>query len=137
MYTCTMENKSNAELMQGQLRYPFLCSFCVLVMATLLTLGGLQSAPVVEAVDITFYNNSGACTGEGHTVSNLPARTCAVVTSSEGPVPISGLASDMTTIVHRNGGCTTEVFSRTGPNVWCVTGGGFTALSWWLQWPPL
>jgi hypothetical protein len=89
-----MENKSNAELMQRQLRYPFLCSFCVLVMATLLTGSGLQSAPVVEAVDIiTFYNNSGACTGEGHTVSNLPSRTCAVVPSSEGSVLISGLAS--------------------------------------------
>ncbi len=65
-----MEKKSNVELTQGQLRYPFLCSFCMLVMATLLRGGDLQSAPVVEAVDITFYNNPGACTGEGPIVSN-------------------------------------------------------------------
>ncbi|CAK9196439.1 unnamed protein product [Sphagnum troendelagicum] len=50
----------NAKLMQGQL-YPLLCSLYVLVMATLLTGGGLQSA-VAEAVDITFFYNSGAWT---------------------------------------------------------------------------
>jgi hypothetical protein len=129
MYRRTMENMSNAKLMQGQLRYPLLCSFCVLVMATLLTGGGLQSA-VVEAVDITFFDNSGACTGSGYTFSDLPPLDCAVVTN-EGSVEISGLSSTDTGLVFRNGGCTTQVFSGQGPTVWCIVGGGFTGAYWY------
>ncbi len=131
MYRRTLENMSNAKLMQGQLRYPFLCSLCVLVMATLLTGGGLQSA-VVEAVDVTFFDNSGACEGEGYTFRNLPELTCAEVTN-EGSVEISGLSSAQTAIVDRNGGCTTEVFSGVGPTVWCVVGGDFTGAYWYYS----
>jgi hypothetical protein len=126
-----MENMSNAKLMQGQLRYPLLCSFCVLVMATLLTGGGLQSA-VVEAVDITFFDNSGACTGEGYTFSDIAGQTCAEVTN-EGSVLIRGLSSAETGLVFRNGGCTTEVFSGQGPTVWCIVGGDFTGAYWYTS----
>lgn len=126
-----MENMSNAKLMQGQLRYPLLCSFCVLVMATLLTGGGLQSA-VVEAVDITFFDNSGACTGEGYTFSDIAGQTCAEV-SNEGSVLIRGLSSAETGLVFRNGGCTTEVFSGQGPTVWCIVGGDFTGAYWYTS----
>ncbi|CAM6013700.1 unnamed protein product [Sphagnum balticum] len=126
-----MENMSNAKLMQGQLRYPLLCSFCVLVMATLLTGGGLQSA-VVEAVDVTFFDNSGACEGEGFTFPGLPVLTCAEVTN-EGSVEISGLSSAQTGLGYRNGGCTTEVFSGQGPTVWCFVGGAITGASWFVS----
>ncbi|CAK9220448.1 unnamed protein product [Sphagnum troendelagicum] len=132
MYRRTMENMSNAKLMQGQLRYPLLCSLCVLVMATLLTGGGLQSA-VVEAVDITFFVNPSACQGEGYFFPGLPARTCAAVTPNAGSIEISGLSSIETVIVYRNGGCTTEVFIGRGPTVWCIEGGAFTGVSWYVS----
>jgi hypothetical protein len=131
MYRRTTENMSNAKLMQGQLRYPLLCSLCVLVMATLLTGCGLQSA-VVEAVDVTFFDNSGACAGEGYTFPGLPPNTCAVVTN-EGSVEISGLSSAETGLAYRNGGCTTQVFSGQGPTVWCIVGGAFTGASWYVS----
>jgi hypothetical protein len=124
----TMENMSNAKLMQGQLRYPLLCSFCVLVMATLLTGGGLQSA-VVEAVDVTFFDDSGACEGAGYTFPGLAVLTCADVTN-EGSVQISGLSSAQTGLGYRNGGCTTQVSTGQGPTVWCFVGGAFTGASW-------
>ncbi|CAM6011142.1 unnamed protein product [Sphagnum balticum] len=60
-------------------------------MVTLLTGGGLQSA-VVEAVDVTFFDNSGACQGAGFTFNGLAERTCAVV-SNEGSVQIRDLDS--------------------------------------------
>ncbi len=130
MYRRTMENMSNAKLMQGQLRYPLLCSFCVLVMATLLT-GDLQSA-VVEAVDVTFFDNSGACQGAGFTFNGLAERTCAVVTN-EGSVQIRNLDSKKTGLGYRNGGCKTQVFTGKGPNVWCFVGGGITGASWFVS----
>ncbi len=122
-----MENMSNAKLMQGQLRYPVLCSFCVLVMATLLTGGGLQSA-VVEAVDVTFFDNSGACDGAGYTFNGLAERTCAEV-SNEGSVEIRDLSSAQTGLGYRNGGCRTQVFTGKGPTVWCFVGGAITGAS--------
>ncbi|KAH8947394.1 hypothetical protein BDL97_11G038400 [Sphagnum fallax] len=131
MYRRTMENMSNAKLMQGQLRYPLLSSFYVLVMATLLTGGGLQSA-VVEAVDVTFFDNSGACEGVGYTFPGLPVRTCAEV-GNAGSVEISGLSSAETGLVYRNGGCTTQVFSGQGPTVWCIVGGAFTGAGWYVS----
>ncbi|CAM6040737.1 unnamed protein product [Sphagnum compactum] len=126
-----MENMSNAKLMQGQLRYPLLCSFCGLVMATLLTGGGLQSA-VVEAVDVTFFDDSGACQGEGYTFPGLAVRTCAEVTS-EGSVEISGLSGAETCLAYRDGGCTTQVGTGQGPTVWCFVGGAFTGASWYVS----
>jgi hypothetical protein len=127
-----MENMSNAKLMQGQLlRYPLLCSFCVLVMATLLTVGGLQSA-VVEAVDVTFFDNSGACDGAGYTFNGLAERTCAEVTN-EGSVEIRDLSSAQTGLGYRNGGCTTQVFTGKGPTVWCFVGGAITGASWFFS----
>jgi hypothetical protein len=131
MYRLTMENMSNAKLMQRQLRYPLLCSFCVLVMATLLTGGGLQSA-VVEAVDVTFFDNSGACDGAGYTFNGLAERTCAEV-SNEGSVEIRGLSSAQTALGYRNGGCTTQVFTGKGPTVWCFVGGAITGASWYFS----
>jgi hypothetical protein len=125
-----MENMSNAKLMQGQLRYPLLCSLCVLVMATLLTGGGLQSA-VVEAVDITFFSGA-SCVGEAYLFPALPPRTCAKV-GIAGSVAISGLTSFETVLVYRNGGCTTEVFSGHGPTLWCINGGAFTGASWYVS----
>jgi hypothetical protein len=124
-----MENMSNAKLMQGQLRYPLLCSFCVLVMATLLTGGGLQSA-VVEAVDVTFFDNSGACQGAGYTFPGLAVRTCAQVTN-EGSVEIRDLSGAETCLGYRGGGCTTQVATGRGPTVWCFVGGAYTGASWY------
>ncbi|CAK9196480.1 unnamed protein product [Sphagnum troendelagicum] len=126
-----MENMSNAKLMQGQLRYPLLCSLSVLVMATLLTGGGLQSA-VVEAVDVIFFVNPGCQQGAALLFSALPPRTCAAV-SNAASVLISGLTSFETGIVYRNGGCTTPVFAGRGPTVWCINGGAFTGASWYVS----
>ncbi|CAK9196443.1 unnamed protein product [Sphagnum troendelagicum] len=126
-----MENMSNAKLMQGQLRYPLLSSLSVLVMATLLTGGGLQSA-VVEAVDVVFFVNPGCQQGPGYLFSGLPPRTCAAVTNA-GSVGIVGLSPIETGIVYRNGGCTTPVFAGRGPTVWCITGGAFTGASWYVS----
>jgi hypothetical protein len=126
-----MENISNAKLMQGQLRYPLLCSFCVLVMATLLTGGGLQSA-VVEAVDVTFFDDSFACEGTGYFFPGLPLRTCAYV-PYEGSVLISGLNGAETGLVYRGGACTIEVNFGQGPTVWCFYGGAFTGASWYIS----
>ncbi len=117
-----MENMSNAKLMQGQLRYTLLCSFCVLVMATLLTGGGLQSA-VVEAVDVTFFDNSRACQGAGLTFPNLPERTSAVVTN-EGSVQIRNLDIKKTGLGYRNGRRKTQMFTGKGPTVLCLVAGG-------------
>jgi hypothetical protein len=122
-----MENLSNAKSMQGQLRYPLLRSFCVLVMAILLTAGGLQCA-VVEAVTVTFYVNSAACQGPAYIFNGLPPNTCAWVQPYAGSVLISGLPSGWTCEVYRNGKCTTPVFPANGPTVWCVTGGYFTGV---------
>jgi hypothetical protein len=127
-----MENLSNAKSMQGQLRYPLLRSFCVLVMATLLTGGGLQSA-VVEAVTVSFFVDSSYCEGAGYTFSNLAARTCAAVIPYAGSVEISGLSIAETCVVYRNGQCTTPVFEGKGPTVWCVVGGHFTGAAWFFS----
>jgi hypothetical protein len=131
MYRRNMENMSNAKSMQGQLRYPLLCSFCVLVMATLLTGGGLQSA-VVEAVDVTFFVN-GNCQGLAKTIFGLPVSTCGAVAPYAGSVQISGLSSSETCVVYRNGECTTPVFAGKGPTVWCIVGGAFTGASWFFS----
>ncbi len=132
MYRRNMENLSNAKSMQGQLRYPLLRSLCVLVMATLLTEGGLQSA-VVEAVNVAVFVNSAACQGVGKAFNGLPPNTCAAVTPYAGSVLISGLSSAETCVVYRNGECTTPVFTGKGPTVWCVTGGYFTGVSWFFS----
>jgi hypothetical protein len=70
MYRRNMENFSNAKSMQGQQRYPLLYSFSVLMMATLLTGGDLQSA-VVEAVTVTFFVNFGACEDHSRTLPHI------------------------------------------------------------------
>jgi hypothetical protein len=127
-----MENLSNAKSMQGQLRSPLLCSFCVLVMPAFLTGGGLQSA-VVEAVTLTFFVNSAACEGPGYNFYGLRANTCAAVTPYAGSVEISGLSIAETCVVYRNGECTTPVFAGKGPTVWCVTGGYFTGAAWFFS----
>ncbi|CAM6066520.1 unnamed protein product [Sphagnum tenellum] len=120
----------NAKLMQGQL-YPLLCSLYVLVMATLLTGGGLQSA-VAEAVDITFFYNSGACEGVGYTFPGLPVRTCAEFENA-GSVEIRDLSISERCLVYRNGGCTTPVFIGQGPRVWCFVGGAITGVTCYVS----
>ncbi|OAE22285.1 hypothetical protein AXG93_1234s1000 [Marchantia polymorpha subsp. ruderalis] len=83
---------------------------------------------MVGAVDIIFYQDSGACRGSGYSFNGIARQVCCV--ANGGSVLFTDMDGCKTSLVYRNGGCNSgQVGSGTGNR--CYIGGGFTSGYWY------